>query len=56
MSGARALRRAGWSDARIADAYGEMPPIYMSLAEFLGHNARVETTERTWAALDDEIF
>ena len=56
VSGARALRRAGWSDARIADAYGEMPPIHLTLDEILAHNARVgtETPQRT--ILDDESF
>lgn len=56
VSGARALRRAGWSDARIADAYGGMPPIHMSLAEILDHNASVGTMERARAMGDDEVF
>lgn len=56
VSGARALRRAGWSDARIAGAYGGMPPIHMSLAEILDHNARVGTPERARATVDDEVF
>lgn len=56
VSGARALRRAGWSDARIAEAYGFMPPIHLSLDEILEHNARVGTTARKRAILDDESF
>ena len=43
VSGARALRRAGWSDARIADAYGAMPPMHLTLDEILAQNARAGT-------------
>ncbi len=56
VSAARAQRRAGWSEARIAEAYGEMPPIHLSLDEMLDHNARVgaKTLKRT--ILGDESF
>lgn len=56
VSGARALRRAGWSDERIAEAYGNMPPIHMSPTEVREHNARVGPAGDERPALPDEAF
>ena len=56
VSGARALKRAGWPEAMIAKAYGTLPPIHMTLAEIMAHNAGLPKAERQAAPVENEHF
>lgn len=53
LSGARALRRAGYSDERITRIFGSLPPLDMTLDEVIAHNALVRQPPKV-TGLDDE--